>query len=61
MKRLTGGGDAEALFESPEVKVRSKLIGRGHQYDVGRDGRLLINMEAESSAPPLTLLLNWRP
>jgi hypothetical protein len=37
------------------------VIGRSHQYDVDRDGRFLINVEAESSAPPITLVMNWKP
>ena len=37
------------------------MIGRGHQYDVARDGRFLINVDAETGAPPITLLMNWKP
>ena len=29
------------------------------QYDVAPDGRFLINMELESAAAPITLLMNW--
>ena len=29
------------------------------QYDVASDGRFLINMELESAAAPITLLMNW--
>jgi hypothetical protein len=29
------------------------------QYDVPPDGRFLINMELESAAAPITLLMNW--
>ena len=36
------------------------VIAHGHQYDVARDGRFLINMDAEASAPPIVLLMNWR-
>ena len=34
-----------------------------HQYDVSTDGRFLINemVNDASSAPPVTLILNWRP
>jgi serine/threonine protein kinase/Tol biopolymer transport system component len=49
------------LFQTRRVGGGSNVIGRGHQYDVTRDGRFLINVEAESSAPPLTLLMNWKP
>jgi hypothetical protein len=45
----------EALFESPEVKIPCD------QYDVARDGRFLINVDAGSGAPPITLLMNWKP
>jgi hypothetical protein len=50
-----------ALFQTRRVGGGSNVIGRGHQYDVGRDGRFIINVDAEAGAPPLTLLLNWRP
>ena len=50
-----------ALFQTRRVGGGSNVIGRGHQYDVGRDGRFLINVEAEASTPPLTLLFNWKP
>ena len=49
------------LFQTRRVGGGSNVIGRGHQYDVAVDGRFLINVEAESSAPPLTLLMNWKP
>ena len=39
----------------------SNVIGRSHQYDVARDGRFLINVDAQASAPPITLLMNWTP
>ena len=31
------------------------------QYDVASDGRFLVNMELESAAAPITLLMNWTP
>jgi hypothetical protein len=32
------------------------------QYDVSRDGRFLINQQAEqSTASPIVLILNWKP
>ena len=49
------------LFQTRRVGGGVNVIGRGHQYDVTRDGRFLINVEAESGAPPLTLLMNWKP
>jgi hypothetical protein len=33
----------------------------GPQYDVAPDGRFLINMELDSAAAPITLLMNWHP
>src|SRR5438132_5149107 len=37
------------------------VTGRSQQYDVAPDGRFLINVESESSYPPITLLMNWHP
>ncbi len=54
-------GVPAALFQTRRVGGGSNVIGRGHQYDVARDGRFLINIDTEHSAPPLTLLLNWNP
>ena len=54
-------GAPATLFQTRRVGGGSNVIGRGHQYDVDRDGRFLINVEAEAGAPPLTLLLNWKP
>jgi len=31
------------------------------QYDVARDGRILINTVWDGAAAPITLLMNWRP
>jgi hypothetical protein len=31
------------------------------QYEVAPDGQFLINMELESAAAPITLLMNWTP
>jgi eukaryotic-like serine/threonine-protein kinase len=50
-----------ALCQNRRVGGGSNVIGRGHQYDVGRDGRFIINVDADTSAPPLTLVLNWKP
>jgi hypothetical protein len=47
-----------ALFQTRRVGGGSNVIGRGHQYDVGRDGRFIINVdELESSG----LVLAARP
>jgi eukaryotic-like serine/threonine-protein kinase len=56
--------DAEvpaALFQTRRLGGGSNVIGRSHQYDVAADGRFLINVDAELSATPITLLLNWNP
>jgi serine/threonine protein kinase/Tol biopolymer transport system component len=49
------------LFQTQRLGGGLNVIGRSHQYDVDRDGRFLINVEAESSAPPITLVMNWKP
>jgi len=49
------------LFQTRRVGGGLNVIGRGHQYAIGPDGRFLINVEAAASAPPLTLVLNWKP
>ena len=36
-------------------------IGVGTQYDIARDGRILINTVVEEAASPITLLMNWKP
>jgi eukaryotic-like serine/threonine-protein kinase len=54
-------GVPTALFQTHRLGGGSNVIGRSHQYDVARDGRFLINVDAESSAPPITLLMNWKP
>jgi hypothetical protein len=54
-------GEPTTLFESRRLGGGSNVIGRSHQYDVARDGRFLINVDAQSSAPPMTLLMNWKP
>jgi Tol biopolymer transport system component len=54
-------GTPTALFQTRRVGGGANVVGRGHQYDVAPDGRFLINVETESSTPPITLVLNWRP
>jgi hypothetical protein len=31
------------------------------QYDVGVDGRFVMNVTAEEKNSPITVLLNWKP
>jgi eukaryotic-like serine/threonine-protein kinase len=54
-------GAPAVLFQTHRLGGGSNVIGRGHQYDVAADGRFLINVDAELSASPITLLLNWKP
>ena len=55
-------GVPAALFQTHRLGGGSNVIGRSHQYDVAADGgRFLINVDAELSATPITLLLNWKP
>jgi serine/threonine protein kinase/Tol biopolymer transport system component len=49
------------LFQTQRVGGGMNVIGRGPQYDVTSDGRFLINVDAESGALPITLLMNWKP
>jgi hypothetical protein len=57
---LDAGGPV-ALFQTRRLGGGSNVIGRSHQYDVAADGRFLINVDAELSATPITILLNWKP
>ncbi len=50
-----------ALFQTRRAGGGTNVIGRSHQYDVGADGRFLINVDAETGALPITLLMNWKP
>jgi Tol biopolymer transport system component len=54
-------GAPTSVFQTRRLGGGLNVIGRSHQYDVTRDGRFLINVDAESSAPPITLMLNWKP
>ena len=54
-------GVPTTLFQTRRVGDGLNVIGTSHQYDVSRDGRFLVNVEAESSVPPITLLMNWKP
>ena len=56
---LEAGAPAR-LFQTRRLGGGSNVIGRSHQYDVTRDGRFLINVDADG-APPITLLLGWKP
>ena len=52
---------------APVVLFPTRVFGggvdmqQGRQYDVGPDRRFLINVELDSDAAPITLLMNWKP
>ena len=50
----------EPLFATQKLGGGQNVIAHGHQYDVARDGRFLINVDVEASGPPIVLLMNWR-
>ena len=50
----------EPLFATQKLGGGQNVIAHGHQYDVARDGRFLINTDVEASGPPIVLLMNWR-
>ncbi|HEU4686927.1 MAG TPA: hypothetical protein VFS23_01125, partial [Vicinamibacterales bacterium] len=48
------------LFATQKLGGGQNVIAHGHQYDVARDGRFLINVDAGANAPPIVLMMNWR-
>jgi hypothetical protein len=52
-------GAPVALFRPP-ILLGGVEAQQGRQYDVGRDGRFLINAVLEETAP-ITLIQNWSP
>jgi hypothetical protein len=49
-------GRAHALFQLPAAVEAD----RRYQYDVAADGqRILINVQLQGAASPMTLLVNW--
>jgi Tol biopolymer transport system component len=54
-------GEPVALFPA-RIVAGGLDSGIGRQYDVARDGRLLINtVPEEAASTPITLLQNWKP
>jgi DNA-binding winged helix-turn-helix (wHTH) protein/Tol biopolymer transport system component len=49
------------LFQAPIFNGGLDVNTGGRQFDVGPDGRFLINTVKEGSAQAITLLQNWRP
>jgi Tol biopolymer transport system component len=51
----------------PVALFRTRILGGGTDvnigtnYDIARDGRILINTVLDEAAAPITLLMNWRP
>ena len=53
-------GTREPLFETKTFFATRVSTGQTQQYDVTPDGqRFLLNLEADSSASPITVVLNW--
>jgi serine/threonine protein kinase/Tol biopolymer transport system component len=48
------------LFATQKLGGGQNVIAHGHQYDVTRGGKFLINVDVEANAPPIVLLMNWR-
>jgi serine/threonine protein kinase len=53
-------GEPERLFET-HVLGGGTDRAQGRQYDVGPDGRFLINIELDSDVEPITLIQNFNP
>ena len=53
-------GRPVALFRRPMFGGGMEA-STGSQYDVARDGRILINLTLDKAQPPITLLQNWHP
>jgi len=55
-------GTPVALFKPEMVGGGTNVVGRRQQYDVGSDGRFLINVALSEVMPaPITVILNWKP
>jgi Tol biopolymer transport system component len=58
---------ATLVSGTPMVRFSTRILGggtdagQGRQYDIARDGRLLINTVVEDVDTPITLLQHWRP
>jgi hypothetical protein len=53
-------GTPATLFQT-RTYVGSRDTIQGWQYDVTRDGRILMNTVVEDAPPAITLLMNWHP
>jgi hypothetical protein len=54
-------GPPVELFQAPIFGGGLDVNTGGREFDVGPDGRFLINTVKEGSANAITLLQNWRP
>ena len=51
----------------PVALFRTRIVGGGTDlnlgvnYDIARDGRILINTVLDDAASPITLIQNWKP
>ena len=48
------------LFDT-QISGGGTVQNQNRQYDVGRDGRFLINSFIYDAAAPITILQNWKP
>lgn len=53
-------GRPVALFPTRIVGGGTDLTV-GKNYDIARDGRILINTVLDEATAPITLLMNWQP
>ena len=51
----------ERLFPTRILGGGSQDSPLGRQFDVGPDGRFLINTVSADAGAPITLLMNWHP
>jgi hypothetical protein len=65
--RRVGAGWRSLAPGRPVALFRTRIVGGGTDlnlgtnYDIARDGRILINMVLDEAASPITLLMNWNP
>jgi len=54
------GSSLEPTTPVPLFQTHVTFVPK-HQYSVSADGRFLVNELEESTASPITLILNWKP
>ncbi len=66
-KPSSGAGAEELESGAPVALFPTRIFGGGvdnalgRQYDVARDGRILINTVLDDASSPITLIQNWNP